>query len=337
MAATRRPPAVARVLERVTKTIREHELLDGGEHVLLMVSGGPDSVCLLETFVRLRRLFRLRLSVFHMDHGLRPDSGADAAYVRRLAARHGLTCHVATPSEPLRKGDSVEMWARFERVRALGEIGTEIGASRSADGHTMDDQAESVLLGLISGWGPDGMGGIRRRNGILIRPLLDVTRAEVEAFCRALHLRPRLDVTNEDTDLLRNAIRHEVIPAIERVTGRRVTETFARTADLQADASHALYELAKGHVDEVYREVPDGFAVLARPLVALTPGLAAWVARRCFQRAGVGWDKPAIERILDLAHGRPGRKADLVAGSKAVRDRTRVLVTATVHVPRAPR
>jgi tRNA(Ile)-lysidine synthase len=271
-----------------------------------------------------------------MDHRLRPDSGADAVYVRRLAARHGLPCHVATPREPLRRGDSIEMWARIERSRASGEIGTEIGASRSADGHTMDDQAESVLLGLISGWGPDGMSGIGRRNGALIRPLLDVTRADVEAYCRALHLRPRRDPTNEDTDLLRNAIRHEVIPAIERATGRRVIETFARTADLQSDASHALYELAKDHVDEVYREAPDGFAVLVRPLLRLSPGLAAWVVRRCFQRAGVGWDKAAIERIVDLARGRPGRRADLIAGTKAVRDRTRVLVTATVHVPRRP-
>lgn len=297
-----------------------------------MVSGGPDSVCLLETFVRLRRLFRLQLSVLHVDHGLRPDSAADAAYVRRLSARHGLRCHVATPDGSVPRGSSVEMWARIERTKAVVAFARRIGASRWADGHTMNDQAESVLLGLISGWGPDGMGGIGRRNGSLVRPLLDVTRDEVEAFCRSLHLRPRRDPTNEDTDLLRNAIRREVIPAIERATGRGVIQTFARTADLQADASLALYELAAGYVDEVYRETNDGFAVLARPLHAMTPGLAAWVIRRCFQRADVGWDKASIERLADLAAGRPGRRADLVAGSSARRDRTRVVVTASMRM-----
>jgi tRNA(Ile)-lysidine synthase len=331
MAGTRRPPAVARVLTKVTATVRRHELLDGGEHVVLMVSGGPDSVCLLESFVRLRRLFRLRLSVFHLDHQLRPDSAADAAYVRRLATRHGLDHHIDVPSAASRPGGSMEMWARWERTKAVGEFAERLGATRIADGHTMNDQAESVLLGLVSGWGPDGMSGIGRRNGTLIRPLLDVTREEVEAFCRALHLRPRLDPTNEDTALLRNAIRAEVIPTIERATGRAVVETFARTADLQADASHALYELAAGYIDDVYRETPDGFAVLARPLLVMSPGLSSWVVRRCFHRADVGWDKPGIERVLDLARGRPGRRADIIGGTTARRDRDRVVVTAALR------
>jgi tRNA(Ile)-lysidine synthase len=170
------------------------------------------------------------------------------------------------------------------------------------------------------------MSGIGRRNGWLVRPMLDVTRDEVQAFCRSLHLRPRIDPTNLDTDLLRNAVRLEVIPAIERATGRGVIETFARTAELQGDASHALYELAKDRVDEVYVETADGFALNARPLVEMPTGLALWVIRRCFQRWDAGWDKATIERVLDLAKGRPGRKADLVGGTKARRDRTRVVV-----------
>jgi tRNA(Ile)-lysidine synthase len=326
MAATRRPPAVARVLGRITQTIRHHDLLEPGDHVLLWVSGGPDSVCLLESFVRLRRLFKLRLSVFHMDHGLRPDSREDAAYVRRLAARHGLDCYVREPDEAPWPGLSKEMWARHERLRAAGELSQEVGATRAADGHTMNDQAESVLIGLIRGWGPDGMSGIGRRNGWLVRPMLDVTREEVEAFCRALRLRPRRDPTNLDTDLLRNAVRLEVIPAIERATGRDVVETFARTAELQGDASHALYELAKDRVDEVFVETSDGFALKVKPLIEMPSGLALWVIRRCFQRWDAGWDKASIERVLDLAKGRPGRKADLLDGTTARRDRTRVLV-----------
>lgn len=332
MAATRRPPAVARVLTKVTATVREHDLFTEGDHVLVWVSGGPDSTCLLESLVRLRRLFKLRLSVFHMDHGLRAGSGADAAYVRRSAARHGLECHVARPRYDAPRGGSTEMWARFERIRAAGEIFLEIGATRQADGHTMNDQAESVLIGLIRGWGPDGMGGIGRTNGPIVRPLLDVTRDEVEAFCRSLRLRPRLDPTNDDTDLLRNAVRHDVIPAIERATGRHVIETFARTADLQRDASHALYELAKDHVDDVFLATEDGFDVRVRPLLAMTPGLASWVVRRCFQRADVGWDKAGIERVLDLARGRPGRHADIIGGTTARRDRTRVIVTAALRM-----
>ena len=228
-----------------------------GDHVLVWVSGGPDSVCLLESLVRLRRLFRVRLSVFHMDHGLRPDSGLDAAYVRRLSARHRLDCHVARPPGGPAKGASSEAWARWERGIAAHEVRDRIGATKYADGHTMNDQAETVLIGLIRGW---EMGGIARTNGIQVRPMLDVTRDDVEAFCRALRLRPRRDPTNLDTRLLRNAVRLEVIPAIERATGRGVVETFARAADLQRDASSTLFELADGYVDGVLRPARGGFA-----------------------------------------------------------------------------
>jgi tRNA(Ile)-lysidine synthase len=331
MAATRRPPAVARVLGRITQTVRDHDLIEPGDHVLLWVSGGPDSVCLLESFVRLRRLFKLKLSVFHMDHGLRPDSGEDAAYVRRLSARHGLDSYLRLPENPPFPTVSQEMWARHERLRAGAEVLKEIGATKMADGHTMNDQAESVLIGLIRGWGPDGMSGIGRRNGFLVRPMLDVTRDEVEVFCRSLRLRPRADPTNLDTDLLRNAIRLEVIPAIERATGRSVIETFARTADLQGDASDALYELAKDRIEEVYIETSDGFALKAKPLTSMPPSLALWVIRRCFQRWDAGWDKASIERVLDLAKGRAGRRADLVGGTTARRDRTRVIVVPSMR------
>ena len=89
----RRPPAVARVLERVTKTAREHEKFEPGDLVLVSCSGGPDSVCLLYSLWHLRRLFRIRLAVFHFDHRLRPDSAKDAAYVRTLAGRLSDTMH----------------------------------------------------------------------------------------------------------------------------------------------------------------------------------------------------------------------------------------------------
>ena len=150
--AMRRPPAVARVLERVTATAREHEMFLPGQTVLVAVSGGPDSVCMLESLVRLRRLFRIRLEVFHFDHGLRKDSAADAR-VRRRAWRIDTACRsiCARPRRRRDKGASVEAWAREQRHFAIAEVTHETGAARTAIGHTMDDQAETVLIGLITG------------------------------------------------------------------------------------------------------------------------------------------------------------------------------------------
>jgi len=322
----RRPLAVARVLERVTKTVREHDMFVPDDLVLAWVSGGPDSVCLLESLVRLRRLFRIRIAVFHLDHRLRSDSAKDAAYVRRLAERHRLPFHLEHADAPPANGESIELWARSQRGLAADRVAREIGATRYADGHTMSDQAESVLMGLVLGWGPEGMRGIAPVSGMLVRPLLAVPREDVEAFCRALHLRPRRDPTNDDPRFLRNALRLEAIPAIERATNRSVLPTFARAGRLLEREAHVLDELTGEHVDRVYRSRANGFALAAKPLLGIPPALAARVIRRAFQRAGFAWDQPSIDRVLDLAAGRPGRRADLVAGSSARRNRTFVIV-----------
>ncbi len=198
----RRPPAVARVLERVTLTARTHDLFLPGRSVLVAVSGGPDSMCLLESLVRLRRLFGYRLAVAHVDHRLRPGSAADAAYVRRRADRLGLPFHLhVAPTGPA-PGASVEAWARDVRKGALARFARDLDAGAIALGHTRDDQAETVLLNLLTGSGLRGLAGIRYASGPWVDPLLDVTRSEVIAFCRSLGFRPRRDPTNDDRRFL---------------------------------------------------------------------------------------------------------------------------------------
>lgn len=330
MAATRRPPALARVLERVTATMRTHDMVEPGDLVLVWVSGGPDSVCLLESLVRLRRLFKIRLAVFHLDHRLRPGSASDAAYVRRLAARHGLSCHVRQAPDAPGKGVSVEAWARLARRRAAAEVASAIGATRHADGHTLDDQAETVLMALVLGRGLDGLRGIAPVQDRLVRPLFDVTRAEVEECCRALGLRPRLDPTNDDISLLRNALRLEAIPALERVTGRSITDTFARTAaHLRRDAA-ALTAEAAGLADRLAEQTEGRLTIPADELAALPEAVGTRVVRLALGASGATWDEPTIRAVIDLAQGRPGRRRDLAGGSTAWRDRR------YVHIGVAP-
>jgi tRNA(Ile)-lysidine synthase len=318
--AARRPPAVARVLSRITETVREHDMLHPGDLVLVMVSGGHDSVCLVTALHRLRRLFRVRLAVFHYDHRLRGGSADDARYVRRVADRLGVPSHVRVADSAPPRGGSVEAWARNERLRAAGEVSDGIGADRIADGHTRDDQAETILLALIRGWGLDGMGGIAPTNGRLIRPLLHTTREEVEDFCRAVHLRPRHDPMNDERSLLRNAIRLDVIPAIERATGRRVRDTFARTAGLIRSDADRLWHDASAIADTIVTASGGAFAIDAAALAALPLPMSSRVVRRGFQQAALPWTEEAIEAIVDLARGREGRRRDLLHGLQATRD-----------------
>ncbi|HEU4865760.1 MAG TPA: tRNA lysidine(34) synthetase TilS [Actinomycetota bacterium] len=333
----RRPPAVARILERVTKTAREHEMFAPGDRVLVCVSGGPDSVCLLHALWHLRRLFRIRLEVFHFDHRLRRHSSKDADYVRRLAERLNLPFHLRVAQDEPRKGESVEAWATAERMNAANEARREIGAAAIAEGHTLDDQAETVLLNLIRGSGLEGVSGIwpGSREVAIVEPLLEVERSEVEAFCRALHLRPRLDPTNRDRTLLRNAIRLEVIPAIERATGREVKRPIARSAGLLRDDRTELYRVA---VDTMRRVVTDGDGEEQRfdaaGLRSLPKPVASRVVRLSLSRVmtlgeGPAWTQEAVEAVLDLAAGRPGRRRDLPNGLKARREREYVSVSRT--------
>jgi tRNA(Ile)-lysidine synthase len=338
MPGGRRPPPVARVLERVTKTAREHQMFKSGDLVLVCVSGGPDSVCLLECLLRLRRLFRVRLEVFHLDHGLRRTSVGDAAYVRRLAERHALPFHLRRVGSGPPPGRSVEAWATVERMNAASTVRREIGSKVIAEGHTLDDQAETVLLNIVRGTGLEGAAGIVPRAGVpgsqlIVQPLLGTTREQVEACCRSLGLRPRLDPMNEDRRFLRAAIRHDVLPAIERATGREVRSSIARTAELlQADLDELRSAAILATRDVTTGEREDEVCFDAERLAALPKPVASRVVRLAVYRLmssdwAAPWAKSAIEAVLDLASGRPGRRRDLPNGSTAVREREYVRVS----------
>ncbi|MEX0832393.1 MAG: tRNA lysidine(34) synthetase TilS [Actinomycetota bacterium] len=325
----RRPPAVARTLQKVTATIRDHEMILPGETVLVAVSGGPDSTCLLHSLYRLRRLLRIKLQVFHFDHRLRRGSEDDAEYVKKLAARLDLPFHMLVAESKPAKGESVEDWAHRARMRALAVTQHDVGASHAAIGHTLDDQAETVLLALIRGGGLDAVAGIRPTQGPYVRPLIDTTREEVEAFCRALHLRPRTDPTNRDTRILRNAVRLRVLPALERAVGRDVKATIARTAAVLRDDATELELQAARALDELLEEDPDGYLLPAAPLAALPRAIASRVALRALYRTGVVPSAEHVEAVLDLAAGRPGRKRSLPGGLIASRDREYVRLSRT--------
>lgn len=329
---------MARVLERVTATAREHEMFSPGDLVMAMVSGGPDSTCLLHALHLLRRLFKIRLLAVHVDHRLRTDSGKDAAYVRRSCERLGVPFVLRTAAGKPQHGVSVEAWARTIRYAAAADAAHRAGATRLATGHTMDDQAETVLMQLIRGAGPWGLAGIppvSRAQAVRdasaapprVRPLLDVRRSEVEACCRGLGLRPRRDPTNADTRLLRNAIRLEGIPALERATGRDVKGPIARSAallrrSLEEDAA----PWADGEVGAASR-TEDGVILYPQryPDDAFQRRLIAHQLRSLDGHV----TEASVDAVVDLWRGRPGRRRDLGGGLIAVREREYIRVART--------
>ena len=320
-----RPPAVARVLERVTSTVRHHELFVPGEVVLVACSGGPDSLTLVHALHRLRRLLRIRLAVFHFDHRLREDSSEDARYVERQASRLRLPFVVRAAEDRPRPGQSVEAWARLARYAALTTASAEVDATRAALGHTLDDQAETVLLGLVRGGGLEAVAGMPPATSIpplgfpAVRPLLETTRSEVEAFCRALRLRPRMDPTNRDPRFLRNRVRLEILPMLEERLDRNLRGTLARTAGHVRTDADFLESLASEHSHGIVETGDEEILLHAEALAALPAPIGSRVVRQALRLAaaafGGEWEPDTtavhIGAVLLLAERRAGRRVDL--------------------------
>jgi tRNA(Ile)-lysidine synthase len=239
--------------ERVFEFIREHRLITEGGKLVIAVSGGPDSVCLLHILLALRDKIGITLHVAHLNHGLRgAESDADASYVAGLVQRLDLPATVEqrdVPAYRRNKRLSLEEAAREVRYNFLAEMAKAIGADSVAVGHTLDDHIETILMHLIRGSGTRGLRGLqpssRWRSGktslTVLRPLLEVSREETAAYCRRYRLKPRLDTSNLSLSPLRNRIRQQLIPLLEGYNPQ-VIDALLRTARIAADDLAVLEE-----------------------------------------------------------------------------------------------
>jgi len=232
--------------ERVAGFIRSHKLVAGGCRVVVAVSGGPDSVCLLHLLAGLREEMGIELHIAHLDHRLRgEESAADAAYVERLARSLGIP--LTTGKEDVKayrreKRLSLEEAAREVRYSFLADTAEAAGAGYIATGHTLDDHIETVLMHIIRGTGVRGLTGLQpikewRLNGRkvnIIRPLLGINRSETAAYCRQHNLEPRQDSTNLSLSSFRNRIRQQLLPLLEEYNPG-IREALLRTAAAAAD------------------------------------------------------------------------------------------------------
>ena len=225
---------------------REHHLVPDRSPVLVAVSGGPDSVCLLHILFKLRDELGIELHVAHLNHQLRgADSEADARYVAELAHRLGIPAAVErrdVKSHQTQHRLSLEEAAREVRYTFLAEVARSTGARRVAVGHTVDDHVETILMHLIRGSGTKGLRGLQpstewqfQGNSVtIIRPLLSTSREETTSYCHHQQLTPRLDASNLSLSPLRNRIRLELLPLM-RSYNPEVTEALLRMARIARD------------------------------------------------------------------------------------------------------
>jgi tRNA(Ile)-lysidine synthase len=243
-------PAVAAVRLAVRRTLAQ--ATTSGDPVLVACSGGADSLALLAATVFEARPEALRVVGVTVDHGLQEESAEHALRVVGQMALLGVdeTASIRVTVDPGPAG--IEAGAREARYAALAQIADHFGARVVLLGHTLDDQAETVLLGLTRGSGGRSLAGMRRSvEGLFLRPLLEVTRAQTEAACVAEGIEFWTDPHNSDPRFTRSRIRHDVMPVLERELGPGVAGALARTADqVRADITY-LDELAAEALESV--------------------------------------------------------------------------------------
>ena len=292
-----------------------------GGTLVVGLSGGADSVALLDALVTLSGPRDIQVIAAHLDHGLRPDSAEDAAFCRALCEQFGVSfrsevADVRSRARSERGG--LEQAARRERYAFLNRVRRETGAAAIAVAHTRDDQAETLLLRLLRGAGATGLGGMRPRAGRIVRPLLDVSREKVLAHLADRGLDWREDPTNADMAHLRNRVRHELLPYLEARFNPALRRVLARTAGLLADEDAHLKKEAEALLAGIARTEGDTIVLDRAALAQAPPAVARVAVRQALRRAGglarVG--AVHVEGILVLARSRSssGRRLPLPSG-----------------------
>ncbi|MEW6327697.1 MAG: tRNA lysidine(34) synthetase TilS [Thermodesulfobacteriota bacterium] len=232
------------------KTVDRYGMFCAGDNVVAAVSGGPDSVALLHLLCELREARPFQLSVAHFDHGLRgTESAEDAVFVQNLAEELDLPFHLGRGDVltlKKQKGLSLEEACRELRYKFLREAAKKTGARKVALGHTADDQAEEFLLRLIRGAGARGLSGMPFiREGLFVRPLLDVSRADILSYLTANKFSFRIDSSNEARGFLRNRIRHDLLPVLEANFNPRIRRILLQTASILREDEGLLASMAE--------------------------------------------------------------------------------------------
>ena len=254
--------------DKILDTIKKYNLIQNGDKIVIGVSGGPDSMCLLNALESILRNKKLNYNIYvaHINHGIRKEASEDEEYVKKYCKEKNIECFVKKVdlkkvSKDNKKG--LEEMGREIRYQFFNEILEKVNANKIATAHTKNDNAETVLMNFIRGTGISGLRGIEPlRDGIYIRPLIECNRNEIENYCKSEGLNPRIDKTNLENVYTRNKIRNLLIPYIEKEFNPNIIETTNRLSILASKENSYFENIVKQSYEELKLEQSEKEIVL---------------------------------------------------------------------------
>jgi len=314
--------------QRVYRFIREQHLIPRREKLVVAVSGGADSVCLLHILVKLREELGISLHIAHLDHQLRgEESEADARYVADLARQLDIPATIEqrdVTGYQTQQRVSLEEAAREVRYTFLAQVAKATGADRVAVGHTVDDHVETILMHLIRGSGTRGLRGLQplsrwQSSGnslTIIRPLLEISRQETTDCCRQHQLKPRIDASNLSLSPLRNRIRHQLVPLLQSYNPQ-VAAALLRTARIAGDELAFLDKEVNRLWDEIITRRETTIVLNKERLCQLAPALKRHLLRTSIEKLLGNLrdiETRHIEEIMDTLDKPAGKRISLPEG-----------------------
>lgn len=295
--------------------INENNLIEENDKVLVAVSGGPDSICLLTILYNLKEVLKIDLSVAHVNHLIRSDAKDDAEYVKTFCESKNIKfflkeCDVTKKSK--QEKISLEEAGRNARYDFFKEIANKNNINKIAIAHNKNDLAETLIMNVLRGTGTQGLKSITKKNGIYIRPLLNIDREKIEEYCNKNNLKPRIDSTNFVNTYTRNKIRNIVIPYIKEEFNPNIIETLVRLSQIAVEEQEYIdLEVEKYYKKILIRENKVSINILGKEFSrlnnAIKKRIILYIIKKLFKTTQK-IEKKHIEDIIKLIDNNIGNK-----------------------------
>ncbi len=241
--------------EKIVETIKKYNLIQNGDSIVIGVSGGPDSICLLHILNELKNELNFKIFVAHINHMIREEADSETKYVEEFCKKLSIECFVKRIdvikiANNLKRG--TEETGRQIRYDFFNEVLEKTNSNKIATAHNSNDKVETILMNVLRGSGTSGLKGIEAiRDGKYIRPLIETTREEIEGYCEENKLEPKIDKSNSENIYTRNKVRNIVIPYIKKEFNPNIIKTINRLSEVATEENQYLEKITKETFDRI--------------------------------------------------------------------------------------